>query len=160
VKETANMHKQKNRAKPAIIILLLILLSPVSFSAPRRINWQALRYTRKLPAIDRVELQKLKASEMAIESIVATQTLQGRQAKDVARVWRTQKYAAYPADCHYPAYGIKFFSKQRLILYASLCWQCDNIEFITPKLGRRQRFDGDSPKGKQLLEIFKKAFSE
>ena len=118
-----------------------------------------LRYTRRLPSVDRVELQTLKSHEMLIESVQATKVMEGADARRIASLWRRQKYRSFSADCHYPAYGIKFYSRGKLLLYASVCWQCDNIAFIEPKgRYRPQGFDGTSRAGKELLELFEKSF--
>src|SRR5260370_31062763 len=116
-----------------------------------------LRYSRRLPRIDKVELQQLKAHEMRIESVEATRVIEGRDARLIATLWRTQRYRSFSADCHYPAYGIKFYAHGKLVLYATLCWQCENIAFIEPRSGT-QGFDGTSSKGKALLELFEKSF--
>lgn len=148
--------------KHTICGLLVILLSSLTIADPARSgdNSEALRYTRRLPRIDKVELEKFKASEIWIESIKARKMIDGREAQAIASLWRTQTYRSRSPICHYPAYGIKFYSKGKLILYASLCWQCDNIEFMTPKLKSRQGFAGSSKKGKELLAVFRAAFPQ
>ena len=45
-----------------------------------------------------------------------------------------------------------------MIFYASVCWECDNILVIEPKLGAKQSFDGGSRKGEELLKVFTTAF--
>ena len=145
-----------------VCLLLLILLSSTAVEAkpgPVSADRVALRYTRRLPPVDKVELEKFKTSEMWVESIEATKVVEGREAQAIASLWRTQNYRSISPICHYPAFGIKFYSKGKLILYASLCWQCDNMVFLTPKLGSKQGFDGSSRKGKELLAVFSKAFS-
>jgi hypothetical protein len=133
----------------------LSILMAVAFTVAVNAKNVPLRYTRRLPAVDKVELQKLKQSEMRIESIEATKILGGKQARHVAALWRGQRFRSRSPDCHYPAYGVKFYSRGKLVLYASLCWECDNIILLEPSLGEKQGFDGDSPAGKRLLELLK-----
>ena len=140
--------------------LLLISLSPATAveSKPARVNLVSPRLTRRLPPVDKVELEKFKTREMWVESVEATRAVEGDEARRIARLWRTQNYRLPAAICHYPAYGIKFYSKGELILHASLCWQCDNIIFLSPKGKEKQGFDGRGVKGKELLEVFLKSF--
>jgi hypothetical protein len=142
-----------------LLITLILIFAFISLPTSVEAKGVPLRYTRRLPRIDKVELQKLKASEMWIDSIEATKVIEGIEARAVAVLWRTQRYRSISADCHYPAYGIKFYARGKVVLYASLCWQCNNIAYIEPKLGATQGFDGESSKGKELLELFSKAFS-
>lgn len=147
--------------KRTIWCLLLILLSVGAAEAKSSsldVNRRVRPYTISLPRIDKVELERYKTVEMRIDSIEATKVIEGREAQAIAALWRAQNYRWRTPICHYPAFGIKFYSKGKLILYASLCWQCDNIIFREPRLGVMQGFNGSSRKGKQLLEVFLKAF--
>lgn len=147
------------------ICLLFILLGcvapvfapPVS-AKPSHAKRVPLRYTRKLPRIDKVELQKLKTKEIWFESVEATKLLEGKEAQAIAALWRTQNFDSSSAICHYPVFGIKFYSQGKVIFYASLCWDCDNIVFIGPALGAAQGFNGGSRKGQELLRVFTGAF--
>ena len=144
-----------------ILCMLLILLSAVAAGAtspPLDVNRKVRPYTRNLPRIDKVVLERFKTVEMRVDSIEATKVIEGREVQAIAALWRTQNYRWRTPICHYPAFGIKFYSKGKLILYASLCWECDNIVFLEPRLGVKQGFNGDSRKGKQLLDVFLKAF--
>ncbi len=147
--------------KRAICCLFILLLVGGTVSAhPSRadVKRRARPYTRNLPRIDKVQLELYRTMEMRIEAIEATKMIEGPEAQAIASLWRTQKYISFTADCHYPAYGVKFFSKGKVILYASLCWECDNIAFLEPKLGVMQGFDGKSRKSREMLEVFLKAF--
>ena len=145
-------------------VLLIAQLGVTVAAKPHRkrngVNPDMRRYTLKLPAVDKVELEKFKTREMWVESIEATKVLEGSDAQAVAALWRKQDYRRLAAICHYPAYGIKFYSKGKLLAYASLCWECDNIIFLTPKLEGKQAFDGDSKRGRELLEVFTRAFPQ
>lgn len=145
-----------------LIILLccaspLVATSPVA-AKPSQVKKVPLRFTRRLPRIDKVELQKLKTKEIWFESIEGTKLIEGSEAQAIAALWRTQNYNSFNAICHYPVYGIKFYSRGKVILYASVCWECDNILVMEPTLGGRQGFNGGSKKGQQLRKVFTGAF--
>lgn len=84
--------------------------------------------------------------------------VEGPEAQAIASLWRTQRYISFTADCHVSSYGIKFYARGKLILYASVCWERDIIAFLEPRFGFMQGFDGKSRKSKELLEVFSKAF--
>jgi hypothetical protein len=139
-------------------VMLLLLLSIAVAAKPGRVNREAIRYTIRLPAVDKVELEKFKTREMWVESVEATKVLEGKEAQAVAVLWRRQDYRLGSAECHYPAVGIKFYSGGKVIAHASLCWMCDNIIFLTPDLRLKQSFAGHSKRGKELLDVFARAF--
>jgi hypothetical protein len=148
-----------------LVTRTLLLLSCVAFAgcAQFRFEREASRYTRQLPAIDKVEIQKVTGNieiEKFVEKIEATKTLIGNEAQAIATLWREQSYGGTGAICHSPAYAIKFYAKDHLILYASICYDCQNIGFIEPTFDRVLGFGGSGPKGQELLQIFKKAFPE
>ncbi len=154
------------RNKKLCVICCLLLLTTVSTvsngQSPRFTgNKEAIPYTYSLPDIDKIELLKLKkVGDLWDGSIEATKTVEGDEARRIAALWRTQKYLPYTASCHLPAYAIKFYSEGKVLAYASLCWECDNIDFINPGLKRTQGFDGKGKKGQQLLEVLTKAFQK
>lgn len=117
--------------------------------------------TQKLPAIDRVELLKLKKdADLRQGGIETAKTLKGIEAKNAASLWRTQTYRPGLSACHNPIYGIKFYSGDKLIVYASVCWDCNTIGFEKPYINDTQQFDGTDEKGQQLLKLFQDAFPE
>jgi hypothetical protein len=138
-----------------------LLLSAVCFGQSN-VEKGALPFTKKLPSIDKVELIKLKVKGDLWDgsSIEGKQVIEGKRAEEIATLWRTQDYEYDTIACHLPAYAIKFTSKGKDILYATLCWQCNNIRFEAPKLQRRQGFEGRSKKGIMLLKVFTDAFPE
>lgn len=112
-------------------------------------------------AIDKVELFKLKREgDLWNGDIESSQTVEGPEAQKIASLWRTQTFLPYSATCHLPGYALKFFAQDKLIVYATLCWECDNIRFHTPNLTRTQGFGGRDRKGQQLLGVFRAAFPE
>jgi hypothetical protein len=149
--------------KHNIFCLFIILLTSVAVQANSShldVQRKLRPYTRNLPRIDKVELETYNLMEMRVESIARTKTIEGREARAIASLWRTQNYRSFNPICHFPTFGIKFYSKGKLILYATLCWQCDNIVIREPKLRMSQGFDGKSKKGQQLLEALKGAFAQ
>lgn len=119
------------------------------------------RYTRDLPRIDKVELLKLESKgDIWNGKIEATKTLTGKEAEDLAALWRRQVYRSRQVACHLPAYGIRFYAGDKQILQATLCWECNNIAFQTPKVEGTQYFDGHEKLGQQLLAVFRGNFYE
>ncbi len=142
-------------------VLSVSLLLPTCAAAsakPPRADREAVPYTVRLPAVDRVELETFNVIEEAIESVEAVKVLEGREARAFAALWRGQDYRHGSAACHHPFFGVKFYSRGRVIAHASVCWACDNINFLSPRLYANQGFVGGSRKGKQLLELFRRAF--
>jgi len=120
---------------------------------------QNARLTRRLPTIDKVELQSVIDNELWIKSVEATKTIEGVEAQKVAQLWRSQKWDRSAFACHRPVYAIKFFSHGKLIFYASICWECHNVYFLEPdtkKIVGSVGFDSASAKGRELLKLFKK----
>ncbi|MDQ1636806.1 MAG: hypothetical protein QOF62_145 [Pyrinomonadaceae bacterium] len=136
------------------LLMIMLLVSPMSVGAKN----VPLRYTRRLPPVDRVELQKVQPSELGIKAVEAVKILEGREAAAVAALWRTQNFRSSSADCHQPPFAIKFYSHGKLLLYASLCWECDNIDFPEPGNLGSQGFRGSSRKGQELLNMLRKSF--
>jgi hypothetical protein len=95
---------------------------------------------------------------MWIKSVEGTKIVEGHEAQTIARLWRSQKFGAMGANCHFPVYAIKFFRKGKLVAYASLCWECRNIMFIEPDLDSSVGFNARGRRGRELFEVFTKAF--
>ena len=155
---------QKNKLISSRLLTLLLglcIVPSVVGRAPRfRGEKEFLPYTRNLPAIDKIELLKLELKDDRWDgAIAASKVLKGAEAQRVASLWRRQTYTSNLAACHEPAYAIKFYSRERLIAYASVCWSCNSIFFITPNLLRTQSFAGGNKRGEQLSEIFRLAFT-
>ena len=150
-----------NRNRALSFLLLLCLVPSVMGQTPRfRGPKEFLRYTRNLPRIDKIELLKLELKDDRWDGkVTASKVLQGVEAQRVASLWRRQTYTANLSACHEPAYAIKFYHREKLIAYASVCWSCNSIFFITPDLHRTQSFAGGDKRGEQLSEIFRLAFT-
>jgi len=144
------------------LMLMLCIVPGVAGRTPRFLGHKEfLPYTRNLPAVYKIELLKLQLKDERWNGeIAATKVLRGAEAQKVAALWRRQGYTGSQAACHEPAYAIKFYSRRKLIAYASVCWSCNNMYFITPNLHRTQSFLGGNKSGEQLFEIFRLAFTE
>lgn len=159
------MHS-KTPTTPRLIATALILLC-VTANAPAQTGRyhgrkEYLPYTRNLPRIDRVELFKLKLNKYDEwdGGIIDSKTLDGTQAQKLASLWRRQTYNLSQSACHNPGWAIKFYARQKLLAYATVCFSCNNISMITPDLPTRQNFGGYEPIGEQLEQMFSNAFAE
>ena len=143
------------------VLLGLCIVPPLVARTPRfQGRKEFLPYTRNLPVIDKIELLKLQLKDDRWEGgIAASKVLPRAEVKKVASLWRRQTYTSSLSACHEPAYAIKFYSRKRLIAYASVCWSCNSIYFISPNLHRTQSFAGGNQRGEQLSEIFRLAFT-
>lgn len=143
------------RSEPTIKVALccLVLLSvclPGCNSSPSSPSMTSL------PSIDKAELFKLKKhGDVWNGEIEREASLVGSEAQDVARLWRAQSFSFDSPICHNPGYAIKFYDRDVEIVYATLCWECDNIEFLTPQLDKYVGFDAQGAKGQELLKYLK-----
>lgn len=135
---------------------LLVLLPSTVLSGD-----YAARYTKKLRDVDKVVLIRYKLDEhgQVIDGgpriPAKSKIITGQEAKTIAALWRSQTYSDGWVGCHYPAYGIEFFSKGSVIMYASICWKCNNIYFLRPSHLKKQKvFEGDNTNGEKLLNLF------
>jgi hypothetical protein len=153
-------HKM-NRKRALIFLLVWCFVPAVVARTPRfRGLKEFLPYTRNLPRIDKIELLKLELKDDRWDGkITASKVLKGAAAQRLASLWRRQTYTSNLSACHEPAYAIKFYYHEKLIGYASVCWSCNSIFFITPNLHRTQSFAGGDKRGEQLSEIFRLAFT-
>jgi hypothetical protein len=150
------------KSSRVLIFLLVLFVVPGVVGRTQRFRGpkEFLPYTRNLPRIDKIELLKLELKDDRWNGKVeAGKVLKGAEAQKVASLWRRQTYTSSLAACHEPAYAIKFYYRERLIGYASVCWSCNSIFFITPNLHRTQSFLGGNERGEQLSEIFRLAFT-
>jgi len=153
--------RKMNRNRMLVFLLLLCVVPAAVGQAPRfRGPKEFLPYTRNLPRIDKIELLKLELKDDRWDGeIVSVKVLNRAEAQKVALLWRSQTNTSNLSACHEPAYAIKFYYHEKLIGYASVCWSCNSIFFITPNLHRTQSFTGGDKRGEQLSEIFRLAFT-
>jgi hypothetical protein len=145
-----------------LIALLVLFIAPGvmaqtgTFAGPKEFR----PYTRNLPPVDKIELLKLQLKDERWDGeVAASKVLNGVDARKIALLWRRQTYTSSLSACHEPAYAIKFYGRNKLIAYASVCWSCNSIFFITPNLHRTQSFAGGDQRGEELSEIFRLAFA-
>lgn len=118
-------------------------------------------HTHNLPEVDKVELFKLKKrGDLWTGEFTAQKTVVQNEAEKVAQLWRKQYFDPVSPICHNPGYAIKFYNQDKLLVYATLCWECDNIEFLTPKLEKRVGFDGGGIKGQELLRYLEATLAD
>jgi hypothetical protein len=140
----------------ALLVSLTAVYGQYNNRKPKRGNSSRAPVLR---TIDKVELLSIESRMGDIENIVATKMIEGQEAQKIADVWRGQGWNGYSAAaCHQPPYAIKFYSKGKLILFATVCWDCHNMSFITPDIKKWVEFDVDSKESLKLKEIFQKAF--
>lgn len=159
------MHRQTPTRLQLVVVAFVFLCSNGTASAQhRRYRGQKeyLPYTRNLPHIDRVELFKLKLNreDEWDGGIIASKTLYHARAQKLASLWRRQSYNDRQSACHNPGWAIKFYTRRKLLAYATVCFSCNNISMITPHLATRQNFGGYEPIGEQLEQMFSAAFAE
>jgi len=141
--------------KPTIKVLLACLVL-LSVSLPGCKRSASSPNTTGLPRIDKAELFKLtKHGDLWNGEIERETILVENEAQDVARLWRAQSFSTDSPICHNPGYAIKFYDRDLQIVYATLCWECDNIEFLTPQLDKYVGFDAQGSKGQELLKYLK-----
>jgi hypothetical protein len=121
---------------------------PESFKIPKREN------------IDKVELLSITTEKGSIiKEVTGSKSLEGKDASKVVYIWRKQKiYPNTASACHNPPYAIKFYSGKSLVLFASICWLCNDMRFIVPESDHWLGFDGESLSGKELRRVFEEAF--
>jgi hypothetical protein len=155
-------HQSKMNRNRVLIFLLMLCIVPGVMGRTQRFRGpkEFLPYTRNLPRIDKIELLKLELKNDRWDGqVTASKILKGAEAQKVASLWRRQTYTSNLSACHEPAYAIKFYHREKLIAYASVCWSCNSIFFIEPNLRRTQSFAGGDKRGEQLSEIFRVAFA-
>jgi hypothetical protein len=148
------------------IVFVLALLAAVGTLLPVQAKRRSTTsrhgfHAPVLGVIDRVEVLSIDDSGQDIGPINGTRTLKGSRAQQLATIWRKQRLAGpSAAACHYPPFAVKFYSGKRVLLYASVCWACSNIDFIVPRREYRVKFLADSANGQLLYETFRKAFGD
>ena len=140
---------RKVRAESIVVLLSILVSTLCGCSRPA-----GTPQTGALPRIDKTELLRLaKHGDLWNGEIEAQTTLTGNDAEVAAQLWRAQSFSAESPICHNPGYAIKFYDHEVLLVYATLCWECDNIEFLTPQIGKYVGFDAQGIKGKELLKF-------
>jgi hypothetical protein len=150
---------------------LLLISTFISFAVgqPKKAY---LPYTKNLPKIDKIIVYKLYWADLEgmdrtkNGEILAEKTLRGAKAEEIAALWRKLEYRPGLSACQEPHYSVAFYSKGRLIVWASVCWACNNIFFSAPKLfktvnfeNNTQNFDADGKFSQLLSVLLRNAFA-
>jgi hypothetical protein len=98
-----------------------------------------------ITAIDVVVLQGINANRvdqyMHNAASAPRVRLDGAAAQRIADSWRALP-PGEQARCHVPPYGLRFYSGDRMICEASVCWECNNI--FGEADGRKVHFEFDA----------------
>jgi hypothetical protein len=167
---------RKQRKKPKVTQATIAIDYPADSEDP------FYKMTVGLPNVDKVELfyvtlrrkdqtpktqpNTAETEEIPFGGIVGNQyriavqnTLRGEAAKDFAAQWR--KFLRGPgAACFAPAYRIKFWAKDQILLDTDVCYHCRNITI--PENGHREirGFNAEGASGKELLKRLKELLPE
>lgn len=146
------------KRSPILPALFITALLPLTVNA--QYGRVARQFRDRLPRIDAVELQKLKPADFGFNGTLEINTFEGEEAQRIASLWRRQRFHSMAAFCHEPVFGIKFFSKGKTVMHASICWECNNVLIVEPTLksNRIQGFSAESKLGQQLLAEFKRLY--
>jgi len=83
-----------------------------------------------LPDIDAVDVLDLGGNfpSMSGDLIISSRivTVEGELAQQIAHLWR-QLTPGMSARCQMPPFGLRFYVKEKLVLQASMCWECHNM---------------------------------
>jgi hypothetical protein len=135
----------------------------------KKVNEEALPYTSQLPKIDKIEVYQLDTDgEGHVEGVVSTRSVTGKDAQNLANLWRKQDYDFhYAAACFEPAYAVLFWQGDSLVVEGQICFNCEQVHF-TKKVTKLDIKDGCAYQGfnartdqahaleKQLDELFSK----
>jgi hypothetical protein len=142
--------------KRYLTIVLLCFLGGLAPAKGQPVSKEARPFTTHLPPVDKIEILRVSGIE-GIEKIINTKTLDEADVQKLATLWRTQQYATYySAACHEPAYSIKFYAKEKLLTYVSICWGCQNIYSQLKEQNFSAGFNARGAKGKALFQFLQK----
>lgn len=94
-----------------------------------------------------------------LAGIIASKVLTGKSAEKIADDWRSLQFKPNSTFCHVPAYGLRFFREERLLLSVAVCWKCQNfyLPSVDPSTGRAgvvlYGFDDNAASKKLLNEL-------
>lgn len=168
ITNSTSAQTKKQRKKPKVAQAIIAIEYPADPEDP------FYKMTVGLPEVDKVELLYVtprrkdhapKTQPNTVEreeppfgqvEITAQNTLRGEAAEDFAAQWR--KLIRGPgAGCFAPAYGIRFWAKDQILLETNVCYHCRNL--IIPGDGIRG-FNAEGKSGKELLKRLKELLPE
>jgi hypothetical protein len=119
-----------------------------------------------LPNVDAVEVVSLRGlnANRVNEYMLAAKNarrmrLTGPEAERIAEIWRALPEGEQ-MRCHCPPFGLRFFSADRLICEASICWKCNNIFGHAGADDVFFAFDGLLSSSRELLKACENALGE
>jgi hypothetical protein len=140
-------------------------------SSDRRVAYErgtldiaAQKYGWLLPEADRIEISALgksgatatngfpsRVAGVSVHHIGQQKTITGEQATEFRKKWTSMMFWwGFSAMCHEPAYGLRFFRGQSLLLEMTVCWKCSNFEVPTPLGYRFMGFDEKRPEAESV----------
>ena len=100
-----------------------------------------LQSVTNLPTVDKVEIlaiESIRTNRKDIDctqpdivcsnfpgKVLASKTLSGEDANKISKLWRSLKNGN-GAGCFAPAYVLRFYQKDKLLLMTDVCFQCCN----------------------------------
>jgi hypothetical protein len=128
------------------------------------------RFTRELAPISKIEIRQVRlalhpgplaANEILFRPniplrVLATKTVEERDAQNIIHSWRRLNQASSNA-CDSPAYWLKFYSGDSLVLETLLSFVCRNLVVSD---GEWFGFHADGPAGKTLLRKLDALFQQ
>lgn len=113
----------------------------------------------ELPDIDVVDVLDLGGDfpSMSGDFITSSRivTVKGELAQQVAHLWR-QLIPGDSARCHTPPFGLRFYFKEKFVLQASICWQCNNMYLWERSDRYLYGLDLAQPSAKELFSLLVK----
>jgi len=96
--------------------------------------------TKALSAVDMVEVFVLgdvdnsvtagfpiRPYEKSFAPILSHTRVEGTAAESLASIWRSRDFGGGGSLCHFPIYGLRFYSGGTLLCETSICWSCHNV---------------------------------
>ena len=151
-------------------IFFVVILAEVIVSEVIEVSPQAIldHQTVDLPAVTRAEVFLLGEIEDDAGArafpirpynekapILDEATLRGEKAESLASLWRSRSFDGGGAMCHVPLYGLRLYSRNKLVLETSLCWKCNNCFLAKGSGGHRWQglYDNDYALLRHLRDI-------
>ena len=129
--------------------------SPISWEPEEGSAFRA--YTRNLPAVTKIELQQITKHDGQVQ-ILSSKILVDDEAEQFAKLWRRLKRGS-GAGCFVPAYDVKFYSGESLVLDTEVCFGCDNLTLPNGASSTQWGFDRSGLEGRALLSALKTLLS-
>ena len=122
------------------------------------------KYTRSLGEIDRVEINEVRfgrtADSKGFETkVINSVTLKDSEAKRFMAIWRNLN-SGVGAGCFSPAYLVKLYSGEELLVGSTICFHCHNLTLPIGDSSEIHPFDADGPTGQQLLKAIQDALAK